>query len=185
MKQHFENYQLNFNTYFKLLELAVLDPNQYSAHLKSLSLGQSVLFFIINGSFWLILSSIIKTFLIKKSNLFFGILSETLILLMPIFIALFIFSLVFFILARVLGSRAKFRNQFKAVLFSTILLPFLAVPIFKVLAAIIGLFLLIYCLKAANRFDKIKAVILVIIPVGIAVFALYLAGIININLIIR
>lgn len=185
MEKKNEYFRLDFNTYFRLLELAVLDPNQYSIYLRNLNLGQSVIFFVINGSFWLVLSSIIRTFLIKKTNLFFGVLSETLILLIPIFITLFIFSSVFFILARILGSRAKFRNNFKAVLFSTILLPFLAVPVFKVLAAIISLFLLIYCIKTVNRFDKIKAVILVIIPVGISFFALYLAGIININLIIR
>lgn len=185
MERSHENFQLDFNTYFRLLELAVLDPNRYSVYLKSLNLSQSVLFFIINGSFWLVLSSVIKTFLIKKTNLFFAVLSETLILLVPIFATLFIFSLVIFILARLLGSRAKFRNNFKAVLFSTILLPFLAVPVFKILAALISLFLLIYCLKAANRFDKIKAIVLAIIPVGISVFALYLAGIININLLIR
>lgn len=180
-----ENFRLGFNSYFGLLELAVLDPNQYSLFLKKLDLGQSLIFFGVNASFWLILSSIIKTFLIGKSNLFFGILSEILILLTPIIVVLFVFSFVLFLLARILGSRAKFRNNFKAVLFSTILFPFLAIPIFKILAGIISLFILIYCIKAANRFDKIKATVLVIIPAGISFFALYLTGIINTNLIIR
>lgn len=180
-----ENFRLGFNTYFDLLELAVLDPNRYSNFLKKTDLSQSLIFFWINASFWLILSSFIKTFLIGKSNLFFGVLSEILILLVPVFVLLFIFSTALFLLARVLGSRAKFRNNFKAVLFSTILFPFLAIPVFKILAGIISLFLLIYCIKTVHRFDKIKAVVIVIIPVGISLFAMFLAGVININLILR
>ena len=180
-----EKFRLGFNSYFTLLELAILDPDRYSSYLKNLNLGQSFIFFGVNASLWLVLSSIIRTFLIGKSNLFFGISSEILILLLPISVLLFIFSCALFFLARILGSRAKFKNNFKAVLFSTILLPFLAVPIFKILAAIISLFLLIYCIKRANRFDKIKAVVLVIVPVGISVFVLFLAGVINTNLIIR
>lgn len=178
-------FRLDFNSYFDLLELAILNPEKYASNLKTLSLNQSLLFFWINASFWLILSSVIRTFLIGKNYLFFGIASEIFILLVPIFLALFIFSFILFIIARILGSRAKFKNNLKAVLFSTILLPFLAVPVFKVLAVIISLFLLIYCLKKAHRFDKIKAITLVIIPVGISLFALFLAGVINTNLIIR
>lgn len=185
MEKGDEKFRLDFNSYFILLELAVLDPNKYSSFLKALKLGQSLVFFGVNASFWLVLSSIIRTFLIGKTNLFFGILSEILILLVPIFVLLFIFSFILFLLARILGSRAKFRTNLKAVLFATILFPFMAVPVFKILAVIISLFLLIYCLKTANRFDKIKAVVLVTVPVGILIFALFLAGIINTNLIIR
>jgi len=185
MKRGDEKFRLDFSSYLVLLELAVLNPEQYASSLKTVSLNQSLVFFWINASFWLILSSVIRTFLIGKSYLFFGIASEIFILLMPFFIALFIFSCILFFIARILGSRTRFKNNLKAVLFSTILLPFLAVPVFKVLAVIISLFLLIYCLKKVHRFDKIRAVILVIVPVGIPFFALFLAGVINTNLIIR
>lgn len=178
-------FELNFSRYLRLLEHAVINPNLYSENLKNLDFKKAYFLFCINASGWLVLSALIRTFLIQKYLLFFAILSETLILLVPLFILLVIFAVFLHILARMFGSRTKLRNNIKAVLFSSILLPFFAVPVFKVLAMIISLFIMIYCFKAVNRFDKIRASISVIIPAGIIFAGLFAIGIINVNLITR
>lgn len=165
--------------------MAVLEPNVYSKHLKTLTLNQSLIFFSINASIWLLLSAAINTFLLKKFHLFFAVLSETLILVIVIFLFSMFYTVILHLLAKVFGSRTKIKNNLKAVLFSTILLPFFAVPIFKVLAVIISMYILIFDFKAINRFDKLKASIAVIIPTGMIIFGLYEMGIVNINLIAR
>lgn len=171
--------------YFFLLEKSVLDPYSYSEILKNSNLGKGFIFFGLNTFFWLLVSSFIKTFQIGKYHLFFAVFSENLILIPALFIFLVCFALTLHILARLLGSRSKFRNNLKGILFSTILLPFFAVPVFKILACIISLYILIFCFKAINRFDKIKASISIFLPLGIFIFALYSIGIVNINLITR
>lgn len=177
--------KFDFNGYFFLLEKSILDPYFYSGILKNSTLKEGFVSFGLNASFWLLISSLIKTFQIGKYHLFFAVLSENLILIPSFFIFLVCLALMLHVLARFLGSRSKFRNNLKGVLFSTTLLPFFAVPVFKIPACIISLYILIFCFKAVNRFDKIRAVISVFVPVGIFIFALYLTGIININLITR
>lgn len=185
MEKNYESFQLGFNQYFNLIATAVLNPNLYSTHLKKVSLNQSLIFFMINASLWLLLSTSIKTFLINKYHLFFAIFSESLFLVLAILLFLIFFAIVLQVLAKIFGSRTKLKNNLKAVLFSTILLPFFAVPVFKVLAAIISVYILIFSFKAINRFDRLKSVVPIVIPLGIFVFALYSMGIININLISR
>lgn len=179
------SFQSGFNQYFDLLETAILNPNLYSTYLKNLNLNQSLILFVTNASFWLLLSAAIKTFLLSKSHLFFAVLSETLVLVLATFLWLLLFTIILHILARIFGTRTKIKNNLKAVLFSTILLPFFAIPVFKVLAAIISVYILIFCFKAINRFDKLKACVPVVILLGIFLFALYSMGIINTNLITR
>lgn len=185
MEKKYEGIKFGFSQYLNLLETAVINPNQYSRNLKNLSFGQSLTFFILSASFWLLLSTVIKTFLIGKYHLFFGVLSEILFLILAIFLLILLFTLLLHLLAKLAGSRTKIKNNLKAVMFSTILLPFFAIPIFKALAGIISVYILIFCFKSVNRFDKLKVFVLVIIPVGIFIFALYAMGIININLVTR
>lgn len=185
MEKKNDNFRLGFNSFLCLYETAVLNPNVYSALLKNLNLNQSLIFFILNSALWLILSAAIRTFLIGKYNLFFPILSEILLLIPVIFFLILLLSFLLHILSKVAGSRSKIKNNLKAVLLSTILLPFFAIPVFKVLAAIISMYILVFCFKSANRFDKLKAFVPVVVLIGILIFALYVMGIININLIIR
>lgn len=175
----------SINNYFFLLEKSVLDPYFYSECIKNSTLKQGLVFFGINAFLWLIILSLIRTFQLQKSNLFFAVLSENLVLIPVIFICLICLAIILHILAKLLGNTSKFRNNFKGVLFSTILLPFFAVPVFKIPAGIISLYILIYCFKSVNRFNKIKAVISILMPFGILIFALYSTGIINTNLITR
>lgn len=178
-------FYLTLSKYLNLLELAVLNPQAYSNNLKTLDFKTTLMFFTVNLSIWWILFSLIKTFFLQQSHLFFSILSETLILLIPLTAFVSIFALLLHIFAKLFHSRSKVKNNIKAVFFSTILIPFFAVPVFKVLAFIMSLFILIFCFKAVNRFDKLKSFLSVVIPVSIIIIGLYAVGIININLIIR
>lgn len=177
-------FKLDFSRYLRLIETSIINPQLYSTHLKQLTLEQSLVFFIINSSLWLVLSSIIRTVLIQKYRLFFSVLSEILVLMIPLFLVLLLFTVFLYILAKTFGSRTKLKNNLKAVLFSSILLPFFAVPVVKVFAFIFSVFILIFCLKAVNRFDIIKATLVVVIPVTLTLLALIGLGILNINLIL-
>jgi hypothetical protein len=180
-----EYFELSFQRYLDFYEQSIRDPAMYASNLKNLSLNQSMVFFMINSVGWLILSSLIRTFFLQKPDLFFAVLSETLVLLVPIFILILFFSCLLHLLSKVLGSRTRLSNNLKAVFFSTILFPFFAVPVFKTVAALISLFILIYCFKTVNRFDRLKAVLSVTIPVFLIFLALLATGILNPNLVTR
>lgn len=178
-------FEPGFKQYLMFFEQAVLDPALFASNLKNLDLKKSFAFFLINAVCWLLLSSLIKTFFLNKYVLFFAVLSETLVLLFPLFITAVSFGILLHIIARVFGSRARISSNLKSVFFSSILLPFFAVPVFKTLAVIISIFILIYCFKTVNRFDRLRASLSVLIPAVLILLVLYSMGILNSNLITR
>lgn len=185
MKKQQQVFHLSIQKYLQLIELSFLHPDQYSKFLKEVNLKQSFFFFLFNGAIWLLFSSFIRTILIGKNYLFFSILSEIFILGLLLFPGVLFFALILHFFSKIFGGRAKFQNNLKAVFFSSTLLPFFAVPVFKILALAIYIFTLIFCIKTVNRFDKVKASLIVIIPVGITIAGLISLNIINVNLLIR
>ena len=156
---------LNFSTYFKLLRLSVINPQNFiEIILPFPKLKDPLIFFTINIVLGFLIKNIIDALKFNNWVILLHGITEMLFTLPVVFLGLFLFAIFLHLIARVLKGQGNFKASLKIVCFSSSLLIIFYVPYLNILGLILILRILVPGFLVIHKYSLPRVIINILVP---------------------
>jgi hypothetical protein len=171
---------LNFRSYLDLLKLAFSKPNAYAAEIpEGGKYLPPIVFFIVNFCVLSLLPLIIDSIIAKNPSLIFIGITGTVFTLPLGVLALFIFSGIFFIIAKLIGAKGSYKSAFNCLSYAMLPLIFSWIPFIAFIFYALAIYILILAFARLERFSIVKAGVTILAPILIITVLLVATGILG------